>query len=66
MSQAPTHHGFTFTLDSYMSPRTRFVFLKLRVRFSIFDPVSFLLNFIFLLKQCMDSLNSKRQNSFHN
>ena len=37
--------------DSYMSWSTRFVSLKLCMRFSIFDSVSFLLKFIFLFNK---------------
>ena len=51
--------------NSYMSWSTRFVYLKLRVGFSNFDNVSFLLKFIFLFNK-MDFLTLKRHNSFQN
>ena len=48
LSWAPTHHSFTFNLGLMRwLMRWRFVSLKLCVRFSIFDSVSFLLKFIF-------------------
>ena len=47
---APTHHSFTFNLR-FLFWSTRFVSLKLCVRFSIFDWVSFLLKFIFLFNK---------------
>ena len=50
--------------NSYMSLNKRFVSLKLSVGFSIFDPISLLLKFIFYSAKCMDSLTLKRQNSF--
>ena len=37
--------------DSYMTWSTRFVSLRLRVRFSIFDSIPFLLQFIFLFNK---------------
>ena len=42
LSRAPTNHSFT---------STKFVSLKLCVGFSIFDSISFLLKFIFLLNK---------------
>ena len=50
--------------DSYMSLNKRFVSLKLSAGFSIFDPISLLLKFIFYSAKCKDSLTLKRQNSF--
>ena len=44
--QAPNHHSFTFNLWF-----SRFVSLKLCMGFSIFNSVSFLLKFIFLLNK---------------
>ena len=67
--QAPTHQSFFLFCDSYMSYRTRFVSLKLCVVFSIFDSVWFLFWFLslcFFSAKCMDSLTSKRHNSFQN
>ena len=52
--------------DSYLSWNARIISLKLRVRFSIFDSVSFLLKFELLLKKCMDSLTLTRHNSIQN
>ena len=45
--------------DSYMSWNTRFVSLKLCVGFSIFDAVSFLLKFIFLLDKMHELFDLK-------
>ena len=51
--------------NSFTRWSTKFVSLKLCVRISIFDSVSFLLKFIFFYStKCMDSLTVKRQNSF--
>ena len=52
--------------DSYMSCSTRLAFLKLSVRFSIFDSVSFLLKFIFLFNKMHGLFTLKRHNSFQN
>ena len=51
-SQAPTHHSFNFNLQFlYELLSICFISLKLCVGFSIFNSVSFLLNFIFLFKK---------------
>ena len=63
LSQAPNRRSFI--RNSYTRWSTRFISLKLCVRFSIFDFVS-LLEFIILLKKSMDSLNLKRHNPFQN
>ena len=52
--------------DSYMNWSIIFVPLKLRVGFSIFDSVSFLLKFIFFSTKYMISLTLKCHNSFQN
>ena len=53
--------------DSYISWSARFVCLKLRMGFFIFDSVSFLLKFIYIFSNKMqDSLTLKRYNSFQN
>ena len=52
--------------NSYTSSSKRFISLKLCVRFSIFDSVSFLLLFIFFSTKSMGSLTLKRHNSFQN
>ena len=44
-------HSFTLICDSDMCWSTKYVFLKLRVVFSIFDSVSFLLKFIVFFQQ---------------
>ena len=49
--------------DFYMSWKTSFFFLKLYVKFSIFDCVSFLSKFLFFSVKCMESLILKRQNN---
>ena len=54
------------TCNSYTSSSKRFISLKLCVRFSIFDSVSFLLLFIFFSTKSMGSLTLKRHNSFQN
>ena len=46
-SRAPTHHSFTFNSQFLYELKHRFISLKLYVGFSIFDSVSFSLNFIF-------------------
>ena len=51
LSRAPTLHSVTFNCVSYMSWSTSFMSLKLCVRFSIFESVSFLINFLFLLNK---------------
>ena len=50
LSQAPTHHSFTFNLH-FLYNLKQFVSLKLYVGFSIFDSVPFLLKFIFLFNK---------------
>ena len=52
--------------NSYTSWSTWFISLKLCIGFSIFDSVSFLLDFIFCSTKSMDSLTLKRHNSFQN
>ena len=47
------------TCDFYMSWSTRFVSLKLRVRFSIFDSVPFLLKYIFLFNKMHELFDFK-------
>ena len=64
VSRAPIHYSFTLISNSYMSWSTRFVSVKLYVRFSIFDYASFLLKFMFLFKKCLDSVTLKGKNSF--
>ena len=53
-----------FIRGSHMSRSTKLVSLKVCVEFSIFDSVSFLLNFSFLFSKKHGSL--KRHNSFQN
>ena len=65
-SQAPTHRSFTFDLRFYTSWSKRFISLKVCVGFSSFDLISFLLKFMFFSSKTMDSLTSKRHNSFQN
>ena len=50
LSQAPTHHNFTFELWFFYELKHK-VHLSKTVGFSIFDPVSFLLKFIFLFNK---------------
>ena len=52
--------------DFHMRWSTRLVCLKLCVGFSIFDSVSFLLKFIFLVQQNAWTLTLRRHNSFQN
>ena len=56
-----THHSY-FIRDCYTSGSTIFIFLKVYVRFSIFDSVSFYT----LFKKSIDSLTLKVHNSFQN
>ena len=51
LPRAPTLHSVTFNCISYLSWSTSFMSLKLCVRFSIFESVSFLINFLFLLNK---------------
>ena len=49
LSRAPTQQGFTFNLQFWYALKHKSIYQKLCVEFSIFDSVSFLLMFIFLL-----------------
>ena len=67
LSRTPAHHSFSFDLGFfYMSWSTRFVSLKLHVRFSIFDSVPFLLKYIFLFNKMHGLFDLKRHNSVQN
>ena len=52
--------------DSYMSQNTRFVAVNRSVAFYIFNSVSLLFKFIFLLKQKRGLFNSNFHSSFQN
>ena len=51
LSQAPTHHGFTFNLRFLHELKHKVRLLKLCVGFFIFDYVSFFLKFMFLFNK---------------
>ena len=56
----PTHHSFTFNLWLFYEPKyIRLISLKLCVEFSIFDSISFLLKFIFLVNKMYGLFNLK-------
>ena len=67
LSQAPTHHSFTFNLRFLfelkhkvgLSRSTRFVSLKLSVGISIFDSFPFLFKFIFLYNKMHELFDFK-------
>ena len=61
-----TRHNFTFNLRFLYELKHR-VHLSKSVGFSIFDSVSFLLKFTFILQQkSVDYVTLKRHNSFQN
>ena len=51
LSGPPTYHSFIFHLRFLYELKLRFVSLKLRVRFSIFDSILFLLKFLFFFNK---------------
>ena len=51
LSQALSHHSFTFNLRFLYELKYKIRHPKMCVDFSIFDSVSFLLKFIFLVQQ---------------
>ena len=57
--RSPTHHSFVFNLRFLMRWSPRFVSLKLRVEFCIFDCVPFLIKFIFLFNKIHEPFDFK-------
>ena len=51
LSRSPTHHSFTFNLQFLCELKPKVLSLELCMGFSIFNSVSFLLNFIFLFNK---------------
>ena len=64
LSQVPTHHSFTFNLWFLYELKHKVYLSKTCVGFSIFDFVSFLLRFIFLLNKKHRLFDLKHHNSF--
>ena len=62
--RAPTYHSFTF--NSQLLYKLNHMVHVSKTVCGIFDSVSFLLKFIFLFTESMDSLTLKRHNSFQN